>query len=145
MVSSTPFSFLRLVHSSSTMMGYLGDTDSFSQFDRDNMARWFTAAYINQINSILPKILASPRADEVSDILADADVRATDALSAYQNMDYAQAVALAKSSYVQVLTAAQAIQVPIERQAWQADNRARSPNEMFKGAIDDFRQIPNRH
>ena len=131
--------------SSSTMMGYLGDTDSFSQFDRDNMARWFTAAYINQINSILPKILASPRADEVSDILADADVRATDALSAYQNMDYAQAVALAKSSYVQVLTAAQAIQVPIERQAWQADNRARSPNEMFKGAIDDFRQIPNRH
>jgi len=130
--------------SSSTLMSYLGDTQSFSQFDRDNMARWMTAAYLNESNSILPQILASPRADEVSNILSDADVQAADALSAYQNMDYVQAATLAKSSYVQVLTAASAINVPVEKQAWEADYRARGSNDMLNGAVDDFRTIRGR-
>ena len=130
--------------SSSTLMGYLGDSQSFSQFDRDNMARWFTAASINQSNSILPKILDSPRASEISEILTDADVRATNALSAYQNMDYVEAATLAKSAYAQVLAAAATIDVPIEKEAWQADRRANSSNEMFSGAVDDFRTIPHK-
>ncbi len=130
--------------SSSTMMGYLGDTDSFSQFDRDNMARWFTAAYINQSNIILPKILWSPRADEVSTALTNADAQATDALSAYQNMDYVQAATLAKSSYSRVLAAAASINIPIEKQAWQADQRANGHSPMFGGAVDDFRNFPHR-
>jgi hypothetical protein len=130
--------------SSSTMMGYLGDTDSFSQFDRDNMARWFTAAYINQSNSILPKILASPRADEVSSVLTGADAQAANALLAYQDMDYLQAATLAKNCYSEVLAAAAVINVPIEKPAWQADYKAKSRNQMFSGAIDDFRVIRGR-
>ncbi|HSU24836.1 MAG TPA: hypothetical protein VLI65_02535, partial [Pyrinomonadaceae bacterium] len=130
--------------SSSTLMGYLFPNQSFSQFDRDNMARWFAAAYLNQSNTILPKILASPRADEVSGVLADADARAANALSAYQSMDYVEAAATAKEAYTQVLAAAASINVPIEKQAWQADDRANGHSTMFGPAIDDFRKIPHR-
>jgi hypothetical protein len=125
-------------------MAYLGDSTGFSQFDRDNMARWCTAAYINEANAILPKILASPRAGEVSGVLQDADATAGNALAAYQSMDYAVAVVAAKRSYEEVLAAADAIRVPIEPEAWQADRRARASNDMFNGAIDDFRRRPSR-
>jgi hypothetical protein len=130
--------------SSSTLMGYLGDSTEFSQFDRDNMARWCTAAYINQADAILPKILASPRASEVSVLLQDADVTAGNALTAYQSMDYVAAVTEAKRSYEEVLAAADTIHVPIENEAWQADRRSHASNDMFDGAIDDFRRRPSR-
>jgi hypothetical protein len=119
-------------------MGYNWVNEDFSQFDRDNMARFFTAAYINHANSILAKILASPRAEEVFDSLVAADLRAANTLTAYQAMDYAQAAVFAKESYSQVLRAAAEIDVPIERQAWPADERANSTNEMFDWAIDNF-------
>jgi hypothetical protein len=130
--------------SSSTLMGYLGDSTGFSQFDRDNMARWCTAAYINEANAILPKVLASARATEVSELLHDADVMAGNALAAYQTMDYVEAVTWAKSAYDRVLAAAASIHVPVENEAWQADVRAKSSNDMFDGAVDDFRQLPPR-
>ena len=130
--------------SSSTLMGYLGDSTEFSQFDRDNMARWCTAAYINQADAILPKILASPRASEVSALLQEADVIAGTALTAYQSMDYVAAVTAAKRSYEDVLAAADTIHVPIENEAWQADRRSHALKDMFNGAIDDFRQRPSR-
>ena len=130
--------------SSSTAMSYNAVNADFSQFDRDNMARFFTAAYINHSNSILARILASPRSNEVSDLLVNADNQATNALSAYQNMDYAQAVVFAKGVYVQILSAAAAITVPIEKPSWQADHRATSPNEMFHGAVDDIRSSHHR-
>ncbi len=126
--------------SASTLMAYLGDSTGFNQFDRDNMARWCTAAYINAANAILPKILASPRAGEVSTALQWADVTAGNALAAYQSMDYAAAVIAAKRAYEDVLAAADTIHVPIEQQAWQADRKAHSKNDMFNGALDDFRR-----
>jgi len=130
--------------SASTLMAYLGDSTGFNQFDRDNMARWCTAAYINEANAILPKILASPRAGEVSTALQWADVTAGNALAAYQSMDYAAAVIAAKRSYEDVLAAAGTIRVPIEPEAWQADRKARGSSDMFNGAIDDFRRRPSR-
>ena len=127
--------------STSTIMSYLGDSTSYSQFDRDNMARWCTAAYINEANAILPKILASAQAEEVSDLLHDADVIAGTALAAYQIMDYVEAVTRAKSSYEQILAAAASLHVPIENEAWPADRKANA-NARFEGAVDDFRQRP---
>jgi hypothetical protein len=130
--------------SSSTIMGYIGDSAGFSQFDRDNMARWCTAAYINAANRILAKVLASAQADKVSSLLYDADAIAGSALEAYQNMDYAEAVTPAKSSYEQILAAAASIHVPIENEAWPADRKANAPRDRFDGAVDDFRQRPAR-
>ena len=140
-----PHFFIWAGDSSSTVMGYNWVNEDFSQFDRDNMARFSTAAYINQSNSILVKILASPRAEEVSVILAHADLQAANALSSYQNMDYAQAVVLAKEAYRQVLEAAAEINVAVEPEAWPADRRANSPNEIFNGTVDDFGVRRRRH
>jgi hypothetical protein len=129
---------------SSTLMGYLGDTTGFSQFDRDNMARWCTAAYINEANAILAKVLASPRSEDVSNLLHDADEIAGKALAAYQIMDYGEAATWAKSSYEQVLAAAATVHVPVENEAWQADRRANDSNTRFDRAVDDFRMRPPR-
>jgi hypothetical protein len=38
------------------VMNYLELSPGFSQFDRDNMDRWMTAAYINQANAVLAMI-----------------------------------------------------------------------------------------
>jgi len=130
--------------SSGTIMGYLGDSATFSQFDRDNMARWCSAAYINAANEILLKILASPRSAEVFDVLHDADIMAGTALIAYQAMNYADAAMRAKRSYEQLLAAAASINVPVENEAWQADWRANGPKNRIDWAVDDFRKRPSR-
>jgi hypothetical protein len=72
---------------SATVIGYLDLNLDFSQFDRDNMNRNLIAAYINQLNAILAKILASPRANNVSSLLSAADQQAEAALNIYQTMD----------------------------------------------------------
>ena len=138
------FFFVWAGDSSSTIMGYLNDSTGFSQFDRDNMARWCTAAYINEANRILAKVLAKPHAEDVSSLLRDADAIAGSALWAYQNMDYAQAVTWAKRSYEQVLAAAARIHVPVENEAWPADRRANGFTDRLDDAVDDFRQRPPR-
>ena len=42
------------------MMSYIDLNWDFSQFDMDNMNRYLTSIYINQANTILAKIYASP-------------------------------------------------------------------------------------
>ena len=124
---------------SNTVMNYLAINSDFSQFDRDNMNRFLTATYINQTNSILPQILSSPRAGAVSNLLAAADGQATSALSAYANMNYANAAALSKAVYQSVLNAAAQINIVIEPQAWQADYRAKGRSSKFIDNVQDYR------
>lgn len=124
---------------SNTVMNYLSDNHDFSQFDRDNMNRFLTATYINQTNAILPRILSSPRARQVSGLLATADGQAASALSAYGNMDYLNASALSKAAYQNVLNAAAQINVHIEPQASQADYRGKGLNSRFVDRADSHR------
>jgi hypothetical protein len=103
----------------------MDNNHDFSQFDRDNMNRLLTAAYINQANAVLAKIYASPRAGRVTGKVLAADTKAGEALVRYQAMDYLGALTWAHEAYELVLGAAVQIAVPVEPQSWQADYRAR--------------------
>lgn len=113
---------------SDSVMSYLRLSNNFSQFDRDNMNRYMTAIYINQANKILPAILSSPRATEVSTALSSADSDAAAALTSYGNMEYLNAAVSAKSTYDKVLAAAASINVKVEPAALPADYRRHRPN-----------------
>ena len=101
--------------------------------DRDNNNRYMTAIYINQANAILPKILASPRASQVTGVLTSADADAASALVKYDAMDYPAAVVKAKSAYDKVLAAASQINIQIEPNGAPSELRSHRPNP---GLID---------
>ena len=131
------FHFVWAGDASDTVMSYLYTSNNFSQFDRDNMNRWMTAVYINQANKILAKIVASPRAAQVGNLLLAADADAAAALVGYNDMDYLVAVGKAKSAYENVLAAAVEINIPVERNGSPGELRNRSP---YEGLIDGPRR-----
>jgi hypothetical protein len=106
-----------------SIMGQTALNFDFSQFDRDNMDRYLTVTYINQTNAVLPRILASPRAAEISNQLSAADLQAGNALAFYDSMNYRQAAFEAKAAYQKVMAAAAQINVQIEPQGAPADYR----------------------
>ena len=55
-------------------MSYLGTNADFSKFDRDNIDRTMVLTWINQAKGILAKVLASPLAAQVTNLLTTADV-----------------------------------------------------------------------
>jgi hypothetical protein len=131
-----PFYFAWSGDESNTIMHYLDLATSFSQFDRDNMDRWLTAAYINQANSVLARIYASPRADAQAAALASADANAGEALKQYDAMNYAAAVVSAKKAYAGVLGAAASIGVKVEPESYQADYKAKGRSPKFIDYVD---------
>ena len=120
---------------SSSAMSYTHLNLDFSQFNRDTMNRNLVAAYINQANKIVAKILESPRSKEVLSLLSAADQQAMTSLNIYQTLDYANSAYYAKDAYSKVFEAAQRISVPVEQQASPADYKAHGSNYMFS---DDF-------
>jgi hypothetical protein len=127
---------------SNTMMSYIDLNWDFSQFDRDNMNRYLTSVYINQANTILADIYASPRAGQVSSLLTSADNHAALALSAYDSMDYAGAALHAKLAYEDVLSAAAQINIQVEPPSWQADYKAKGASDKFVDTVDYQRSKP---
>lgn len=127
---------------SNSMMSYIDLNWDFSQFDRDNMNRYMTSVYLNQANTILAQIYASPRAGLAASLLASADSSASSALSAYDAMDYAGAALNAKMAYEKVLQAAALIGVQVEPQSWQADYKAKGTSDKFVDSIDYQRSKP---
>ena len=127
---------------SNSMMSYIDLNWDFSQFDRDNMSRFMTITYLDQANVVLEDIYHSPRASKVGAELAAADGYAADALAAYQAMDYAGAVMQAQMAYQQVLAAAEAINVQVEPQSWQADYKAKGASGKFVDDVDYPRFAP---
>lgn len=127
---------------SNTMMSYIDLNWDFSQFDRDNMNRYLTSIYINQANTILAKIYASPKAGQVSSLLTSADNHAALALSAYDSMDYAGAALYAKLAYEDVLSAAAQINIKVEPPSWQADYKAKGKSDKFVDTVDYQRSKP---
>ncbi len=126
---------------SATVMHYLDLATGFSQFDRDNMDRWLTAAYINQANSVLVTLVKSPRADQATAALVAADAAAKQALAQYQAMNYGAAVASAKSAYLGVIGAAASIGVKVEPQSWQADYKAKGRSPKFIDKVDYLHRL----
>lgn len=137
-----PFYFANSGDESNTVMSYIDLNTDFGQFDRDNMARYLTAGYINQANAILPLVLAAPQAASASGMLAAADANAAAALTAFGAMDYATAAATAKAAYTGVLAAATAAGVHIESQHYTADYKAKGRSPKFVDAVDYRRLAP---
>jgi hypothetical protein len=127
---------------SNTMMSYIDLNWDFSQFDRDNMNRYLTSIYLNQANTILADIYASPKAGQVGSLLTSADDNAAIALAEYDTMDYANAAMYAKAAYSDVLTAAAQINVKVEPQSWQADYKAKGQSGKFVDSVDYQRSKP---
>jgi len=127
---------------SNTIMSYMDLNWDFSQFDRDNMNRYMTAIYLNQANSILADIYASPKAAQASAFLTSADGNAALALAAYDAMDYAGAAMHAKNAYNDVRAAAAQINVQVEPQSWQADYKAKGESPKFVDSVDYQRSKP---
>lgn len=127
---------------SSSTMSYIDLNFDFSQFDRDNMARYMTVLAVNNANRILGSIYASPRAENVGPALVAADADALAALNAYSAMSYGLAAEKAVSAYRKVLAAAAQINVQVEPQAWQADYKAKGRSSKFIDKLDYHRAAP---
>jgi hypothetical protein len=127
---------------SNSMMSYIDLNWDFSQFDRDNMNRYMTSVYLNQANTILAKIYASPKAGQAGSLLTSADSHAAMALTAYDSMEYADAAMQAKLAYENVLSAAAQIKVQVEPQSWQADYKAKGESSKFVDGVDYQRTKP---
>jgi hypothetical protein len=127
---------------SNSMMSYIDLNWDFSQFDRDNMNRYMTSIYINQANTILADIYASPKAGNVAGLLTSADNHAALALAGYGVMDYPGAAMHAKMAYDDVMAAAEGINVMVEPQAWQADYKAKGQSSKFVDSVDYQRSKP---
>jgi hypothetical protein len=130
------FYFANSGDESNSIMSYTDLNADFGQFDRDNMARYLTVGYINQANTILRSIYASPRAGSAATTLTSADVQAASALSAYAAMDYASAVSRAKLAYLKVLAAAAQAGVHVEPQNYTADYKAKARSSKFIDTVN---------
>ncbi len=87
-------------------MHYLGLSNTFSQFDMDNLYRWEFAGYLNWANDLLDDILAHPEAGDVQDNVAQAESYATQAIESFKNWDYLAAAMNARLAYEQIAMAA---------------------------------------
>ncbi len=133
-VSFTPtgdYYFTWLGDESATVMGYLLLRSGFGQLDQDALARWMTAAYLNEANQVLLSIEQSVRGPQTRSQVVTADQDALQALISYQDADYQRSVQLAQRAYEAVVGAAQSIHVPVEPEAGPADARSRSLQDFF--------------
>jgi hypothetical protein len=91
---------------SDTVMSYLGVSNTFSQFDMDNMYRWEMAGYLNWSNELLAEIQAHPDANTVRNRLNRAESLATQAVERFRDWRYLGAVTKARQAYLVLLEAA---------------------------------------
>ena len=91
---------------SNTVMHYLAVSNSFGQFDQDNMYRWEMAGYLNWSNALLGEIQASPDAKKVKNHISKAQNLAEHALEAFQGWNYLSAAVQARQAYEELSMAA---------------------------------------
>ena len=111
-----------------SIMSYIDLNWDFSQFDRDNMNRFMSAAYITNAQKIAARVLRSDDADAAADELTAADAAigaAQDALSAH---DYEGAVTNAKAAYDHVRAGADEAGVEVTGSDAGTDVDTRTPN-----------------
>ncbi len=129
------FFFVWTGDESASVMSYLDLANEFSQFERDSMGRWMTAAFLNQSNQVLARIMASPRSARVNAEIIAADGFALDALLATGVRSYAEAALSAERAYDTLTAAAARIGVQIEPQAQPADRKGLGRSYMFVDPI----------
>ena len=136
------FYFVNAGDESNTVMSYTDLNYDFGQFDRDNMNRYLVATYINQANSVLAMVYASPRAGQASALLTAADAAAAAAVSKLNAQDYPGAAASAKAAYAGVMAAAVEAGVNVEPQSYTADYKAKGRSPKFIDTVNYPRMQP---
>ena len=109
-----PAFFLFLGDETASTMSYLHNATDFSQFDRDNLARYLVAVRLHAANAILGDVYASPRAWLASAELGQADAKAGDALDLVRSWDLLDASRAAAEAHALVLAAAAKAGVAVE-------------------------------
>jgi hypothetical protein len=90
-----------------SVMSYLGVSNSFGVFDRDNMHRYETAGYVNLANALLGDILAHPNASSVNNLTNSATQAINRAIAQFNGWNYLSSATTAYSAYTAALTAAE--------------------------------------
>lgn len=91
---------------SDTTMHYLGLSNTFGQFDQDNMNRYQFAGYLNWANDVAARIESHPDAATVAWQLDAADAAAKTARKAFRQWEYDTAAASAREAWEHVAHAA---------------------------------------
>jgi hypothetical protein len=121
-----PFYFAWAGDETNSMMSYIDVNWDFSQFDRDNMSRFLTAAFARNANRIAADVLADPDAGRASDELAAADRLLGAAKRAFRAHRYVAASFLARGAYRLVVKGAGQAGVPVvgSTEGWEVEAAA---------------------
>jgi hypothetical protein len=145
---SGPYYFAWSGDESNSMMSYIDLNWDFSQFDRDNMNRYMSAAFARNANRIAADILADPDAGRAADELDAADRLLGASKSAFARHRYLAAAFTAKAAYDLVRRGARQAGVPVvgSTEGWQVDQSGGQPaaNKVAEGAADEDARL-HRH
>lgn len=144
-----PFYFAWSGDESNSMMSYIDLNWDFSQFDRDNMNRFVSAAFARNANRIAADILADPDAGRAADELAAADRLLGASKVAFARHRYLAAAFTARAAYRLVRRGARQAGVPVvgSTEGWEVDQSSGSvpaANKVAEGATDDAARF-HRH
>ena len=111
---SGAYYFVNAGDESNSMMSYIDLNWDFSQFDRDNMDRFQTAALNEASNRLAELALAAPQAPKSYDELRRADRLLGQAKSSFARHDYIGAVSSALQAYESVVEGAREAGVDVD-------------------------------
>jgi hypothetical protein len=98
---------------SNSMMSYIDVNWDFSQFDRDNMARFQAAGYILNANAVAQLIVDAGKEDEVASYLQEADAEIGAATNSIKQHNYTRTWEKAHAAYKLTLKAAAKAKVEV--------------------------------
>jgi hypothetical protein len=145
---SGPYYFAWSGDQTNSMMSYIDLNWDFSQFDRDNMNRFLSAAFARNANRIAADILADPDAGAAADELAAADRLLGASKRAFAGHRYLTAALAAQEAYRLVRKGARQAGVPVvgSTEGWQVDESGSRPtlDKLAEGATDEA-PVTQRH
>jgi hypothetical protein len=145
---SGPYYFAWSGDQTNSMMSYIDLNWDFSQFDRDNMNRFLSAAFARNANRIAADILADPDAGAGADELAAADRLLGASKRAFAGHRYLTAALAAQEAYRLVRKGARQAGVPVvgSTEGWQVDESGSRPtlDKLAEGATDEA-SVTQRH
>ena len=123
-----------------SVMSYqsFGTNNEFSQFERDNINRWLTAAFLNEANKILGKVSKSSRSGSVRGQLKLADKLAGKAARAFAGHQYRTSVGAARRSYRQLRATAAKLGIKLNPDL-------RGTTALEAGQVPDPRESASRY
>ncbi len=131
------FFFAWVGDASNTVMSYLGLSNTFGEFDQDNMYRYEFAGYLNWVNEMADDVAAHPDAASVAAHTRQAAALYREADRKFDRWDYLGAATAARGAYEAMATAAQTLGLDLPSAAPQF---RLAPNRPFEPWMDFIRE-----